>query len=159
MQTTTTIRARDLDPQELGWALRFEAGTAAGLCDAVELLVSGEEFLTGPMLEFITVEHAGAELTAWVEWEAAAEAIDSGLVEPSAEIAAAWLMAAHLAAGVAIDLDETLRAMDLHACAIARDALGAAEQTATDQSFWHPAFGLGMPGRDTDAWQLAGLTA
>ena len=70
MQTTT---AYALNTEALAWALRFEAGIAPGLSEAVELLVSDEEFLTGPMIAFITIDGAGSGTSAWVDWEAAAE--------------------------------------------------------------------------------------
>lgn len=162
---TTVINAHGLDFEELAWALRFEAGTAEGLSDAVEILVSDEAFLTGLMLAFVTVEGTGSGQSAWVDWEAAAWAVSTGEVELSTEVEAAWLMAAHLAADVAIDVDDTLRSMDLHACSIAQQALG--ERTDTDAtesssfSLWETAFAFGLAGRDrfADAWQLAGVFA
>lgn len=160
MQTTT---AYALNTEALAWALRFEAGIALGLSEAVELLVSDEEFLTGPMLAFITVDGVGSGASAWVDWEAAAEAIETGQFELSAEVAAAWLMAAHLAAEVPIDVDDTLRAMDLHACSIARQALGERDFTEPDWSYWEYAFNTGTPGRgeyvSEGLWPLTGVIA
>lgn len=161
----TVTDPRDLDFEALAWALRFEAGTAEGLSDAVEILVSDEAFLTGLMLAFVTVEGTGSDQSAWIDWEAAAWAVASGEFELSTEVEAAWLMAAHLAANVAIDVDDTLRAMDLHACSIAQQALGErtdAEATETGSfSLWETAFAFGLAGRDrfADAWQLAGVFA
>lgn len=157
---TTTINTKNLEPSTLAWALRFEAGTAPGLSDAVELLVSDETFLAPPMFTYITVEAAGSDLSAWVDWDGAAAAINAAEVDLSPEIAAAWMMAAHLAADVAIDIDDTLRAMDLHACAIARDALSEYEQVQDNLSWWETAFAIGTPGREArEAWQLAGVIA
>lgn len=160
MQTAT---AYALNTEALAWALRFEAGITPGLSEAVELLVSDGEFLTGPMLAFITVDGAGSGASAWVDWEAVAEAIETSQFELSTEVAAAWLMAAHLAAEVPIDVDEALRAMDLHACSIAREALGNHDFAEPDWSYWEFAFSTGTPGRgeyaDEGLWQLSGVIA
>lgn len=160
---TTVIDPRDLDIEQLAWALQFEAGTAEGLADAVEILTSDEAFLTGLMLAFVTVEGTGLDQSAWVDWEDAAWAVASGEVELSTEVAAAWMMAAHLAADVAIDVEDTLRAMDLHACSIAQRSLSdrTGAETGEEPSFWESAFAFGLPVRDrvADLWQFAGVFA
>ncbi|WP_199043154.1 hypothetical protein [Glycomyces salinus] len=159
--TFTNPQARDFE--RLAWALRFEAGTAEGLSDAVEILVSDEAFLTGPMLAFVTVEDTGFNQSAWIDWEATAWAVTTGEVELSTEVEAAWLMAAHLAADVPIDIDDTLRAMDLHACSIAQEALGNRTEPGACEtgSFWESAFAFGLAGRDqfADDWAMAGVIA
>ncbi len=59
--------------------------------------------------------------------------------------------------------DDTLRALDLHACSIARQALGEQDFTEPDWSYWEFAFNTGTPGRGEYAseglWSLTGVIA
>jgi hypothetical protein len=113
-------------------ALRAHAAGLLCAVAAVELLIGHAVWLrrTGFVDRFVTVEAdpalVGETALAWVDWHAAAGALETGQVPCSASEGQILLIAASIAKGVPLDLGEAVTGLDaVNSVLVARAVLVA----------------------------------